>query len=80
MHSDRDWIEPMEASMTCAMRDRWLELPAAFQLSNRSAERSEWAFGCGNDGFQDEAVNKVSLGPLPGFQGRFENCGDLTLA
>ena len=56
-----------------------LELLAAFQLSERSVERAEWAFGGINDGFEDEAVGEVGLGLLPGFQCRFENGGGLKI-
>ena len=66
-------------SVQDGMRNRWLELLAAFQLSKRSVERSEWAFGCINYGFQDEAVGEVGLGLLPGFQGCFENGGGLNI-
>jgi hypothetical protein len=55
------------------------ELLAAFQLSKRSVERAEWAFGCINHGFQDEAVGEVSLGLFPGLQGCFENGGGLNI-
>ncbi len=56
-----------------------LQLLAAFQLSKGSVERAEWAFGCINHGFQDEAVGEVSLGLFPGLQGCFENGGGLNI-
>ena len=56
-----------------------LELLAALQLSKRSVEGAEWAFGRINHGFQDEAVGEVSLGLSPGLQGCFENGGGLNI-